>query len=394
MKTVFKEITDFIRSVYACPKAYIPLHEPRFIGNEKKYITECIDTAFVSSVGRFVDLFEEKIASYTGAKHAVACVNGTCALHLALKLLGVKEGDEVITQPFTFIATANAISYCNAQPVFLGIDKDTLGLSPDSLEAFLKENAKIKNGICLNKKTKRKISACIPVHVFGHPLRVDRIVDICKKYHIPVIEDSAESMGSLYKDRHTGTFGKIGVLSFNGNKIITTGGGGMLLFKDKKLAEHAKHLSTQAKVPHAWEFKHNETGFNYRMPNINAALGIAQLEKLDYFVKCKRELAKEYESFFKKIGAPFLTEPSHARSNYWLNTIMLKDRKERDAFLRYANKNNVMARPAWRLMNDLPMFKTCQAYNITNASELADRIVNIPSTPVVIARERKRPKQS
>jgi perosamine synthetase len=364
------------------PDFVIPLHEPLFIGNEKKYITECIDTNFVSSVGRFVNLFEERIASYTGAKYAVACVNGTCALHLALKIAGVKENDEVLTQPLTFIATANAITYSNAKPLFLDIDKDTLGLLPDSLHAFLKENTKIKNGTCFNKKTNRRISACIPVHVFGHPLRIDRIVDICKKYHIPVIEDAAESMGSLYNDKHTGTFGKIGVLSFNGNKIITTGGGGMLLFNDKALARHAKHLSTQAKVPHAWEFKHDEIGYNYRMPNINAALGIAQLEKLDLFIKRKRELAKEYENFFKEIGIAFLKEPPNARSNYWLNTIMFKNRLERDAFLEYANKKGVMARPAWCLMNTLPMFKTCQAYNITNASELADRLVNIPSSVI------------
>jgi perosamine synthetase len=383
MKPVFKKITDFIRSVYACPKAYIPLHEPRFIGNEKKYIAECIDTNFVSSVGKFVTLFEKRIASYAGAKYAVACVNGTSALHLALKILGVKEGDEVITQPLTFIATANAISYCNALPVFLDIDKDTLGLSPDALNDFLEKNTKIKNRICYNKKTRRKISACIPVHVFGHPLRIDRIVDICKKHYIPVIEDAAESMGSFYKHKHTGTFGKIGVLSFNGNKIITTGGGGMLLFNEKELAKKAKHLSTQAKIPHAWEFKHDEIGFNYRMPNINAALGIAQLEKLPFFIKRKRELAKEYEEFFNQIGIPFFKELSHARSNYWLNTILFKNRKERDAFLRYANKERVMARPAWRLMNELPMFKHCQSYNITNASELTDRLVNIPSTPVV-----------
>jgi perosamine synthetase len=386
MNTDFKKIISFIRSVYACPKAHISLHEPRFIGNEKKYITECIDTNFVSSVGKFVNLFEERIASYTGAKYAVACVNGTSALHLALKILEVREGDEVITQPLTFIATANAISYCNAKPVFLDIDKDTLGLSPDCLNEFLIKNAKVKNGACFNKKTKRKISACIPVHVFGHPCRIDEIVKICKNYFIPVIEDSAESMGSLYRHKHTGTFGKIGILSFNGNKIITTGAGGMLLFNDRHLARHAKHLSTQAKVPHKWEFNHDETGFNFRMPNINAALGIAQLESLPFFLKQKRELAKKYEEFFKEIGTPFFKEPLHARSNYWLNTIMFKNLKERDSFLKYANKEGVMARPAWRLMNDLPMFKNCQVYNIMNASMLADRIVNIPSTPLVIAR--------
>ena len=380
MTIAFKEIIGFIRQTYKCSKGRVSLHEPLFIGNEKKYLTECIDTNFVSSVGKFVDLFEEKIADYTGAKYAVACVNGTSALHLALKMIGVGCDDEVLTQPLTFIATANAISYCGAHPVFLDIDKDTLGLSPESLEAFLKENAKVKNGVCFNKKTKRKISACIPVHIFGHPCRIEKIVKICKEYNIPVIEDAAESMGSLYKERHTGTFGKIGVLSFNGNKIITTGGGGMLLFNDKKIAKKAKHLSTQAKVPHQWEFYHDAIGYNYRMPNINAALGIAQLEKLDFFIKRKRGLAKEYESFFKRIGIEFFKEPADSCSNYWLNTIILKNRSERDAFLRYSNKHNVMSRPAWRLMTRLPMFKHCQSYNTSNANELADRIVNIPSS--------------
>ena len=380
MPIAFKKILSFIRQTYKCPKGRVSLHEPRFFGNEKKYLTECIDTNFVSSVGKFVDLFEEKIADYTGAKYAVACVNGTCALHLALKMIGVDCDDEVLTQPLTFIATANAISYCNAHPVFLDIDKDTLGLSPESLKYFLKENAKVENGICFNKKTKRKIKACIPVHIFGHPCRIERIVQICKKYDIPVIEDAAESMGSFYKKRHTGTFGEIGILSFNGNKIITTGGGGMLLFNESYLASHAKHLTTQAKVPHKWEFYHDQIGFNYRMPNINAALGIAQLEKLDSFVQSKRGLAKEYERFFKQTGVEFFKEPANARSNYWLNTILFKNRTERDAFLKYSNKHNVMSRPAWRLMSNLPMFRHCQSYNTINASDLADRIVNIPSS--------------
>jgi perosamine synthetase len=379
-----KELISFVRQVYNEPSAFIPLHEPRFIGNEKKYLSECIDSTFVSSVGKFVDKFEQVTAAYTGAKRAVVCVNGTEALHMALLLAGVQREEEVITQPLTFIATANAISYSGAKPVFVDVDRDTLGMSPTSLRNFLEEFGEVRNdGFCYNRSTGRKISACLPVHIFGHPCRIDEIVEICSRYNIPVIEDAAESIGSIYKGRHTGTFGKLGILSYNGNKIITTGGGGMILTNDEELGKLAKHLTTQAKVPHAWEYVHDHIGYNYRMPNINAALGVAQMEYLDFFMAKKRDLAAAYKAFFDSIGLTFFTEPENAFSNYWLNAIILKDKKERDEFLEYTNQESVMTRPAWRLMNKLPMFAECQVYQLDNALWLEDRVVNIPSSVIL-----------
>ena len=393
----FKEIVAFIRNLYNQSFGFIPLHAPVFNGNEKKYIEECIDTTFVSSVGRFVDRFEEEIARYTGAAKAVACVNGTSALHLALRLEGVESGDEVLTQPLTFIATANAIVYCGARPVFLDVDMDTMGLSPSALEEWLFLNVELKaiepenikpgtrnpefgNYIPVNKLTGNRISACVPMHTFGHPCKIDEIVRICDQYNIPVIEDAAESLGSLYKDRHTGTFGKIGILSFNGNKIITTGGGGMLLFNDEELAKRAKHLTTQAKIPHPWEFSHNDTGYNYRMPNINAALGIAQLEQLPSFIDIKRHIADAYKTFFQKLSLSFMSEPSNSRSNYWLNCILMQNREERDGFLEYSNQNGIMTRPAWQLMNTLPMFLNSHTGVLKNACLISERLVNLPSS--------------
>jgi aminotransferase in exopolysaccharide biosynthesis len=328
-------------------------------------------------------LFEEKIVKYTGAKEAVACVNGTNALHLALKMVGVEKNTEAITQPLTFVATANAIAYCDAYPVFLDVDKDTMGLSPKALEAFLSQKTEIKNGECRNKSTGRRIKACVPMHTFGFPCRIDEIASICNKYNVELVEDAAESMGSFYKGQHTGTFGRIGVLSFNGNKILTSGGGGMLLFNDEKLAQKTKHLTTQAKMPHPWEFVHDEVGYNYRMPNINAALGVAQFEKLDYFIEQKRWLAEQYRCFFKELGVLFFNESKDSRSNYWLNCILLNDKAERDEFLQYTNKKGVMTRPAWRLMNKLPMFECCQTDALKNTIKLADRLVNIPSSVVL-----------
>ncbi len=398
--TDFLPIVKFIRELYNQPIGRIPLHAPVFRGNEKKYLDECIDSTYVSSVGRFVDLFEENMAEFTSAKKSVACVNGTSALHLALKLVGVGSDHEVITQSLTFIATANAITYCGAQPVFLDVDMDTMGLSPAKLEAWLKENVIFKKSkhstiasnrksqatyhiLPFNKSTRKPISACVPMHTFGHPCRIDEIVEICGHYNIPVVEDAAESLGSFYKNQHTGTFGKIGVLSFNGNKIITTGGGGMLLFQDKELAKHAKHLTTQAKIPHAWEFIHNETGYNYRMPNINAALGLAQLENLTSFLSSKRKIAEKYDKFFstfQPFNISFFSEPPGAKSNYWLNCILLGNKLERDGFLKYTNENEIITRPAWRLINKLPMFKNCQTDELQNSTELADRLVNVPSS--------------
>ena len=377
----YAEIVSFIRETYNKPEGFLALHEPLFVGNEKKYMEECIDSTFVSSVGKFVDRFEEDMARFTGAKKAVVCVNGTNALQMALLLAGVKQNDEVITQPLTFIATANAISYCGAHPVFVDIDKDTLGLGPKALEAFLSQNTEQKTDGCYNKTTNRKIAAIVPMHTFGHPCRIDEIAEICNQYRIELVEDAAESLGSYYKGQHTGTFGKIGVVSFNGNKIITTGGGGMLLFNDEKLAAKAKHLTTQAKVPHPWEFVHDEIGYNYRMPNINAAMGVAQLEQIELFLKAKRQLAEAYKNFFAdKKGITYVIEPENTRSNYWLNAILLDNRNERDAFLEYTNKQGIMTRPVWELMNRLPMFQNAPCGDLSNAEWIADRLVNISSS--------------
>ena len=377
---MFEDFVDFVRELYGT-KDFIPLHEPRFSGNEKKYLNDCIDSTFVSSVGKFVDQFEEKMAEYTGAKYAVAAVNGTAALHIALLLADVQEGDEVITQPLTFIATANAISYLNANPVFVDVDKDTLGLSAEKLNDFLVNNTEIKpDGFCYNKATGKRIKACVPMHTFGHPCRIDEIKDICGKYNISLVEDAAESLGSLFNGKHTGTFGLMGTLSFNGNKTITSGGGGMIITDNEALAKKAKRLTTQAKVPHKWNYVHNMIGYNYRLTNLAAALGLAQLEQLPGFLKVKKEIAGKYASFFETSNIDFVQEPKNANSNYWLNTVLLKDRKERDAFLDFTNTNGVMTRPAWELMNRLEMFKSCQTGNIENAEWLADRLVNIPSS--------------
>lgn len=377
---MYKEIIEFIRDVFGQSEGAIPLHAPCFIGNEKKYLEECIDTTFVSSVGEFVNKFEKNVAAYTGAKRAVVCVNGTNALHIALILVGVKPNDEVITQPLSFVATSNAISYCGAFPIFVDVDIDTMGLSPSKMEEWLNKNAILKNGECVNKNTGRRIKACVPMHTFGHPVRLDELIVLCNKWHIELVEDAAESIGSYYKGKHTGTFGKIGALSFNGNKTITTGGGGMLLFNDEELADYCKHLTTQAKIPHRWEFRHDHIGYNYRMPNINAALGCAQMETLPLFLEKKRQLAEIYQGYFSKKGISFFVEPEHCRSNYWLNAILLDNEKERDDFLEYSNSNGVMTRPIWRLMNKLPMFEKEQCGDLSNCLYFEKRVVNIPSS--------------
>lgn len=374
-----EQIIQFIRELYEQSEGFIPLHNPCFRGNEKKYLEECIDTTFVSSVGKFVDLLEEKIATYTQSKYAVVCVNGTNALHIALQLSGVKAGDEVITQPLTFIATTNAIVYAGATPVFVDVDKDTMGLSPKSLKIFLEENTEVLDNQCFNKKTKRRIKACMPMHTFGHACRIEEIIEICKSYHIEVVEDAAEAMGSFFKEKHLGTFGKIGGISFNGNKIMTTGGGGVILTDDEAIAKKAKHLTTQAKIPHAWEYVHDEIGYNYRMPNINAALGVAQLEQLEVFIENKRETALCYKKYFEENSILFFGERENEKSNFWLNAIILNDREERDAFLQKTNQNGVMTRPIWQLMNRLPMFANCPKGDLTNAEYLEARVVNIPS---------------
>tara|TARA_B100000953_G_C17979608_1_gene408677 strand:- start:22 stop:1161 length:1140 start_codon:yes stop_codon:yes gene_type:complete len=379
---MFDDVIDFIQNLYPENKS-IPLHEPRFSGNEKKYLVECIDSTFVSSVGKFVDEFEDKIANYTDAKYAIATSNGTSALHISLLLANVEQDDEIITQPLTFVAICNAISYCGAKPIFIDVDKDTMGLSPSSLKEFLKNNTKVKNNQCINKKTGKVIRVCLPMHTFGHPCRIDEIKEICDNHHIFLIEDAAESVGSKYKGRHTGTFGQVGVMSFNGNKIITAGGGGCIVTNDKALAKKAKHLTTTAKVPHKWNFNHDMTGYNYRMPNLNAALLVAQLENLDNFIRSKRKLASVYEEFFNYIDCDFVKEPMESKSNYWLNTILLKNKQQRDSFLEVANTAGVMTRPIWTLMSKLPMFINCQKGDLTNAEWLEDRIVNIPSSVIL-----------
>jgi perosamine synthetase len=379
----YQPIVNKIRELYNEPTAFIPLHAPVFIGNEKKYLNECIDSTFVSSVGKFVDRFEEMMAKYTGAKKTVVCVNGTNALQLALQLVGVKRDDEVLTQSLTFIATTNAISYCAAHPVFLDVDKETMGLSPVAVEKWLGNNAALKDGVCYNKTTARRIKACVPMHTFGHPVRLDELIEICEKYNIELVEDAAESLGSLYKGKHTGTFAKVGILSFNGNKTITTGGGGMLLFNDEALAKQAKHLTTQAKIPHQWEFAHDEIGYNFRMPNLNAALGCAQLEQIDKILISKRKTAKSYEDYFQNMEIEYFNEPIDCQSNYWLNAIILPNKKERDSFLEHTNVNGVISRPIWQLMNRLPMFKDCQTDELTNSIWFEERVVNIPSSVIL-----------
>lgn len=376
----YQFIIDKIRELFEEPKAFVPLHSPVFMGNEKKYLMECIDSTFVSSVGKFVDQFEEKIADFTGSKKAVVCVSGTNALHIALKLVGVQHHDEVLTQSLTFIATANAICYCGAIPVFIDVDRSTLGLSPQSLENFLLNETVVKDGNCFNVRSGNRIKACVPMHTFGHPCRIVEIAVICEKYCIELIEDAAESIGSYYNGVHTGTFGKIGILSFNGNKTITTGGGGMLLFDDEKLALKAKHLTTQAKVPHPWNFVHDEIGYNYRMPNINAALGVAQLENLSFYLMRKRWLANSYAEYFKSKSISFISEPEKCISNYWLNAILFESAVERDIFLMESNSQGVMTRPVWSLMNKLPIFENCQKGSLINSEFIEDRLVNIPSS--------------
>ena len=378
-----KDIINFIQKTFNT-KEFIPLHEPRFTGNEKKYLNDCIDSTFVSSVGKYVDMFEEQFAKKVGSKYAIATVNGTSALHISLILADVKKDDEVITQPLTFIATCNAIDYIGAKPIFVDVDLDTMGLSAKSLNHFLKTNCELINKQCVNKTTSKIIKACVPMHTFGHPCRIDEIKEICDKWNISLVEDAAESLGSYYKEKHTGTFGKLGAFSFNGNKIITSGGGGVIVTDDENLAKRAKHLTTTAKVPHMYEYVHDEIGYNYRMPNLNAALLVAQLEQLDNFISSKRKLAKKYDEFFlSNEDITFVKEPKNSKSNYWLQAVIVNDIKNRDEFLEYTNKNGVMTRPIWKLMNELEMFKDAQCTKLDNAKYLEERVINISSSVIV-----------
>lgn len=373
---------EFVQEQYKTTD-FIPLHEPRFYGNEKKYVLDTIESTFVSSVGAYVDRFEEMMVDITQTKRAVAVVNGTAALQVALRLAGVKKGDEVITQALTFVATANAIVYNNATPVFLDVDLDTLGLSPKAVESFLDEYGELREDGCFNKKTGNKISACLPMHTFGFPVHLNELLEVCNKWNIPVVEDAAESIGSNYHGKPTGSFGQFGVYSFNGNKIVTAGGGGGIVTNDQQLGDFAKHLTTTAKKTHKYEYVHDEVGHNYRMPNLNAALICAQLEQLDLFIENKRKLAQMYESFFEEKGIQFRTENPETKANYWLMCVELNDRQERNLFLNQTNEKGVMTRPIWQLMYKLPMYEHCFRDAQKNAEYLEDRIVNIPSSVII-----------
>ena len=372
------EFLEVAREIFG--NDFIPLHRPVFEGNERQYLVDCIDSNFVSSVGAKVTEFEEKVAAFTGSKYAVATVNGTAALHVAIELAGVKPGDEVISQALTFIATCNAISYAGAKPLFVDADLDTMGLSPAALKRFLEQNAEKRVRGTYNKISGKKISACVPMHTFGFPCRIAEIVEICADWDITLIEDVAESLGSYVGNRHTGTFGSMATLSFNGNKIITTGGGGMIITNDSELAKRAKYITTTAKVPHPYEFAHDEIGYNYRMPNLNAALGCAQMERLNEILAIKTKLADQWGVFFDQNDVRFVRAIDENKANHWLNTLVLDSREERDNFLKFTNDNGVMTRPIWTLMPKLPMFKECQTDGLENSLWLEDRVVNIPSS--------------
>lgn len=372
------EVVGLVRDIYG--EGAIPLHRPVFKGNEKRYLVECIDSNFVSSVGARVTEFEQQIAMFTGSRFAIATVNGTAALHVALQLAGVERGDEVLSQALTFIATCNALSYAGAHPVFVDVDRDTLGMSPEALRSWLRTNADVRNGKAYNRDTGRRIAACVPMHTFGFPLRIAEIVAVCDEYGIPVVEDAAESLGSYVHGQHTGTFGKLATLSFNGNKTITTGGGGMIVTNDEALARRAKHLTTTAKIPHPFEFVHDEVGYNYRLPNLNAALGCAQMERLPEMLAIKAEVARRYAEFFEGTGIRFIEPQPGCVANRWLNAIVLASESERDEFLRYTNAQGVMTRPIWRLMPRLEMYKDCQHDGLDNSYWLESRVVNLPSS--------------
>lgn len=361
----------------------IALHEPLFKGNEWEYVKKCLDTGWVSSVGAYVNQFEEMLSKYTGVNHAIAVVNGTAALHMCLHLVGVARNDEVIIPSLTFVATANAISYCGAIPLFCDSEERTLGIDAEKLNDFLLENAEIRGNACFNRNTGRRIAAIMPMHTFGHPVNIDALLLVSDKWNLPLVEDAAESLGSFYKGRHTGSFGKISGLSFNGNKIITTGGGGAILTNDPELARKAKHLTTTARVPHQWSFMHDEIGYNYRLPNINAALGCAQMESLPEYVTKKRALAQRYQTVLAGFkGVRFFHEPAYTQSNYWLNTILLDapDITQRDDLLEKLNEAGLMTRPAWTLLHKLPIFSDCPRMDLSVAESLERRILNIPSS--------------
>jgi len=376
------KILAALRSVLPA-HAPVSLHEPLFGGNEWHYVKECLDTGWVSSVGKYVDEFEKRLIEFTGAKSAVALVNGTAALHICLKLVGVRENDEVIVPTLTFVATANAVSYCGAVPHFADSDERTLGLDPAKLGSYLRETGEIRKDGCYNRQTGRRIKAVVPMHTFGHPVDLDPLQELCRTFNLEMVEDAAESLGSYYQGRHTGNWGRVSALSFNGNKVITTGGGGAIITNDGELGRLAKHLTTTAKVPHRWAFSHDMVGYNYRLPNINAALGCAQLEQLPSFLEKKRALSRRYLKAFAEIkGVTFFREPEFARSNYWLNVLLLDEEfaGERDGLLAMANDSGIMSRPAWTLMHRLPMFRECPRMDLSIAESLERRLINIPSS--------------
>jgi aminotransferase in exopolysaccharide biosynthesis len=359
---------------------FIPLHRPVFEGREREYLVDCIDSNFVSSVGARVTEFEQQVARFTGARFAIATVNGTAALHVALQLAGVRRDDEVISQALTFIATCNALSYSGAHPVFVDVDRDTMGMSPDALRRFLEANAEKRDGSAWNRATGRRLAACVPMHTFGLPLRIEEIAQICEEWGIALVEDAAESLGSYVGERHTGRFGRLATLSFNGNKVITTGGGGMIITDDEELARHAKHLTTTAKIPHPYEFVHDEIGYNYRLPNLNAALGCAQMERLPEFLRIKARLAADYVEALAPYGWRLARAREGCTANYWLNAVIVESQQERDALLAYTNERDVMTRPIWRLMTRLDMFRHCQHDGLENSLWLEERVVNLPSS--------------
>ncbi len=376
---MFDSLIRFVRDQYRTDE-FIPLHAPVFRGRERELVQDTIDSTFVSSVGAYVDRFEKDMAAFTTSPRAVAVMNGTAALHAALKLVDVVPGDLVVTQSLTFVATCNAIAYCSAEPLFVDVDRHTLGLSPSALETWLAEHALIDDrGDCRTRVGHRRIRACLPMHTFGHPVELDALVAVCERWHLILVEDAAESLGSYYKGQHTGNFGKIGVLSFNGNKIMTTGGGGMLL-TDEAIGKRAKHLTTTAKIPHPYEFVHDEVGYNYRMPNLNAALGCAQLEQLPTFLASKRALAARYIEFFRGSELQPIVEPNDCSSNYWLNGVICQDGAQRDELLKSTNDAGVMTRPIWALMTRLPLFENALRGPLDNAEWLEARVVNLPSS--------------
>jgi aminotransferase in exopolysaccharide biosynthesis len=378
--TTNEKIVSFIKQTFNQQDSFIPLHEPRFYGNERKYVLDAIDSTFVSSVGEYVNRFEKMMAETAGTKYAVATVNGTAALHIALLMAGAEKDTEVLTQNFTFVATTNAISYIGATPHIIDIEESALGMSPKKLKERLEEVVEMRGDLPFNKQTGKRISACVPMHTFGFVSLIEEIIEICNHYNIKVVEDAAECIGSTLNGRPAGSFGLLGTFSFNGNKTITCGGGGAIVTNNEALAKRAKHITTTSKVPHKYKYNHDEVAYNYRMPNLNAAMACAQLEMLPEFIQNKRELANLYANFFKELNITFITEREGTEANYWLNAILLNNLEQRDEFLEFTNSNNVMTRPGWELMHTLEMYKDSPKGDLSNSIDIYNKLVNIPSS--------------